>query len=271
VVAFGLALFALLFLRALRAGGAGPFALAGAVYGALLFTNPAPVTLAPGALLAIALARRGRGGFALRALAFAVPAVLVCLPWMVRNSLVIASFSLRPNYGVEMRLGNNPTATGRPIPMQYHPSHVQEELDLYRKLGETAYAANCRQRALDWIGAHPGAFAALTLKRVQFFWLGDLPTNDTRRETGLEARADWKAWIKFLAFGLAGAGALAALFALDVGRPERVFLTLALVCYGAPYFVTHVSERYRFPIDPLVVLLDAWLVLRLARAKGPAP
>ncbi len=27
------------------------------------------------------------------------------------------------------------------------------------------------------------------------------------------------------------------------------------------YYVTHVSERYRFPLEPLLVFLDVWLVL----------
>ncbi len=262
LVAFGVVGFALSFLGALRVDRARTWIAAGLAFGALVFLNPAPASLALAIGAAIFVARgelRSRfGAFAL----LCVSALAVCAPWMVRNALVIGNPSLRPNLGVELRLGNNATSTGRPVPMLYHPSHVPEELALYRELGEKGYSANCLGRALDWIRSDPARFAVLTLRRIQFFWLGDPPTIDARTDNGVEARADWKAWIKFLAFGLAGALALVALFRIDLEKKHKVFLALAVLAWGLPYFVTHVSERYRFPIDPLIIWLDAWMLCR---------
>ena len=63
--------------------------------------------------------------------------------------------------------------------------------------------------------------------------------------------------------------ALVALFWIDLRRADRVLLIGALALFGTPYYVTYVSERYRFPIDAVLVLLSAWLVLRLL-GRAPA-
>jgi hypothetical protein len=216
---------------------------------------------------------RGRGaarGRAVRRSAvFVAGALVVCLPWMIRNRVVLGTWQLRPNFGVELRLGNHDEAEGRPVPFRYHPSHVEEELALYRELGEVAYGRENTARAMAWIRANPGRAAALTLRRVRIFWLGELPTSDPRRSDELAPGRDPVSWIKFLAYLATGAGAVAAAFLLDLPRDRKILVLGALALFGAPYYLTHVSERYRFPVDPLLVLLDAWLVLRLVRRLAP--
>ena len=262
-VALGVTLSLLLLLRA--PGSPGATALAGLAYGALLFLNPAPLALAPAAWAFLALSARGAAA-ALRSCAvFTAVAFAVCLPWVVRNQLVLGTPQLRPNFGVELRMGNNDTANGRPVPFRYHPSHVDEELQLYRRLGEAEYARDNTRRAVDWIASNPARFLALTLRRAQIFWLGELPSSDPRRADQLAPGRDPRSWLKFAAFFLTGAGALVALFLFELRGAQRWLVISAVVLYGLPYFVTHVSERYRFPIDPLIVLLDAWLLLWILR------
>jgi 4-amino-4-deoxy-L-arabinose transferase-like glycosyltransferase len=270
-VAFGVATFALAWVRALEAPSSRRLAATGLGFGALLFLNPAPGSWFLAVAASAWSAWRERAACVKRLALFAALAFVVVLPWMVRNARVIGTPSLRANLGVEMRLGNNDTSTGRPVPFRYHPSHVPEELALYRELGEKAYAENCLGRASDWIAAHPGRFAVLCLRRLQFFWVGDPPIFDARRAADLEARSDWKAWVKFAAFALAGLGALFAAWRLDLARPQKTFLLLGLALYGLPYFFTHVSERYRFPIDPLIVWLDAWLVVHALERRKARP
>ncbi|MCK6446385.1 MAG: hypothetical protein L6Q99_08350 [Planctomycetes bacterium] len=270
-VAFGVTLFVWLFVRAVHAHSVTRVSLAGLAFGGLLFLNPAPASLVAACAIAAWFAWPERTKLLRAGVGFAVLAALVVMPWMLRNARVLGTPGLRANLGVELRLGNNDTSTGRPVPFRYHPSHVPEELELYRQLGEKAYADDCMRRANAWIAEHPGDFALLCLRRVQYFWLGDPPLFDERRAADIDARSDWKAWVKFLAFSLAGIGAWIALCLLDLPRPWKAFFWVALLLYGLPYFVTHVSERYRFPIDPLVVWLDAWLVWRmLGRKRGTA-
>lgn len=260
-VAWGLALFLVTLL------GRGPTprgaAISGLCFGALLFLNPAPVGCVP-AIVAWFVLQRGRHGLA-SAATFLAAAALVCLPWALRNQAQLGTLQLRPNFGAELRMGNHDEAHGRPVPWETHPSHIEAELALYRELGEAGYGAENMTRAVDWIGAHPGRFVELTLRRTLLFWVGELPGRDPRRSGDVDPGADPASWIKFLIFALSGAGALVALFWIDLGRAPRVLLIGSLLMFGLPYYVTHVSERYRFPLDPVLVLLDAWLVLRLLR------
>ena len=264
LVAFGVAGVFTLVLAA--AGRPRAVLVAGLAYGALLFLNPAPAAFLPAfALHLLFKAPSVRAGLVHVAL-LAGAAIAVCLPWMARNATAIGSFSLRPNFGVELRIGNHDQAHGHPVPFLYHPSHVPEELALYKELGEAAYGRENTARALAWIRGHPGRFAELTLHRMRIYWLGAWPPDDPRRNDTLAPGRDFNSWVKFVVFALMGAGALAALCVLELPRPERWLLTLSLLLFGVPYFVTHVSERYRFPIDPLILLLDAYLLVRVAEA-----
>ena len=261
------------FLVVLRARGPDPRGalVSGLCFGALLFLNPAPVGCVPAILLWFVV-RRGKRGLA-SAATFLAAAALICLPWMLRNQRVLGTLQLRPNFGAELRMGNHDDAHGHPVPWETHPSHVESELALYRELGEAEYGRESMGRALDWISADYGRFAALTAHRVQLFWLGQLPSTDPRRSGDVDAGADPASWLKWLFFALSGAGALIALAWIGLRPADRILLIGCLVLFGIPYYVTHVSERYRFPIDAVLVLLDAWLVLRLFRpalARRPA-
>ena len=240
----------------------------GLLWGGLALLNPAPLSLLPAVLGYIVLSERAW----MRTCAiFLLGIVVVCAPWMIRNARVLGTANLRPNFGVEMRLGNNPESNGHPQPFKFHPSHVPEELALYKELGEKGYAANCMTRALDWIRAEPVRFMILCLRRMQYFWIGDLPLSDERTSNNERAPFDIKAWAKFLSFAALGIlGWIGALRWRGSTR-ERVLLIGSLACFGLAYYVTHVSERYRFPIDPLLALLSASVVLALvARLRARA-
>jgi 4-amino-4-deoxy-L-arabinose transferase-like glycosyltransferase len=247
--------------------------VSGLVYGALLFLNPAPMAMVPAIVAWIALGtwRRGAVHAVLSCGVFVGCALAVCLPWMLRNQRVLGTLQIRPNFGVEMRLGNHDAAHGRPVPFEYHPSHVEEELALYRELGEAEYGRENMGRALAWIRAHPGRFAALSLRRLQVFWVGELPTSDPRRSERLTPGRDPGSWVKFLVYLLTGAGGLAGLLLAPLRRDDKILLCGALLLFCAPYVLTHVSERYRFPIDPLLVLTGSWLVLRVLGRTGHGP
>ncbi len=230
--------------------------VSGVSFGALLFLNPAPMSLAPLAALWLARRANSAGERVVRVALFAAAAFACVAPWMARNQAVLGAFTLRPNLGVELRIGNHAEANGRPIAFRYHPSHVPEELALYRQLGEVEYSRENLSRALGWIRAQPQDFAALTAKRVMLFWIGESPLSDPRRSDGLSPRGDPSSWVKFASYLASGALAWFALVRWRGPRGVRWFCAAALLLFGAPYYVTHVSERYRFPIDPLIVLLS---------------
>jgi len=242
----------------------------GASLGFLLLVNPAPLSLAPLGAWWLARGSASRRAGVARVLLFAMACGLFVTPWMLRNHAVLGAFSLRPNFGVELRIGNHAEANGRPVAFRYHPSHVPEELALYRELGEVEYSRENRQRALAWIRARPADFAALTCKRAAIFWLGESPLTDPRRSDGLSPRGDPSSWIKFAAYLGSAALAWTALARWRGARELRWLCALALVLFGAPYYLTHVSERYRFPIDPLIVLLAAHALWQWRARLGPS-
>jgi len=247
---------------------AGRVLALGLGWGALALLNPAPLALMPAVLLYLGLSKHDWRARLSSAALLLAGILAVCAPWMLRNARVLGTPNLRPNFGVELRLGNNPDSNGHPVPMKFHPSHVPEELALYRALGERGYAQDSQRRALEWIRAHPAEFAGLSLKRIVYFWIGDSPLTDPRVSAGSGARLDPNAWAKFLSF--AALGILGWIGALRWRGPprERALLLAGLFCFGLAYYVTHVSERYRFPIDPLLALLAAACVLPRFERRG---
>lgn len=254
-------LVSLVFLLLARDDGtARTAALCGVGFGLLLFVNPAPLSLAPIAAWFLARKSSSLSAALPRVAIFACAAFAIVAPWMARNYAVLGAFALRPNLGVELRIGNHALANGRPVAFRYHPSHVPEELALYRELGEVEYSRENLGRALEWMRENPGDFAALSAKRTALFWIGESPLTDPRRSDGLSPRGDPSSWVKFLAYFATGALAWVSLWRWRGARDVRWLCALSLAAFGAPYYLTHVSERYRFPMDPLIVLVCAFLL-----------
>jgi 4-amino-4-deoxy-L-arabinose transferase-like glycosyltransferase len=267
-VAFGIAAFVFVLFRYGRAPTLVRCLALGAAFGALMLLNPAPVSLAP---VAIGWLASRESSWSLRVrdgAAFTLAAFLVCLPWLVRNERALGAFALRTNLGVELRAGNNDHANGY-VQMDMHPSSDATEFLRYLEAGEVPYCAWAMREAKHWIVEHPLRFTVLTLHRAQLFWLGEPPTIDPRRDQGRTPASDPKSWIKWLAHLAAGVLCLAGAWALSRRNTAGRYLLAMLVLFPAPYYFTHVIERYRFPIEPLIVLMAAYLCVRfLDRRRG---
>lgn len=231
----------------------------GVLFGAALLVNPAPLALVP---IVLWVAWRARPRFAhwIGAVApFALAAGAVVGPWMFRNANEVGRFSLRTNLGVELAVGNYDGADGR-YARDRHPSHSPAEFRRYRELGEAQYVAEASERVETWIRENPGKFAVLSLRRTSSWWIGEDPWTDPRSDRGLAAHDDPKAWAKWILHLVAGVLALAgaATWAKASSTPRPYLLTLFVV--PPVYCVTHVLERYRWPIEPVLILCAAWLV-----------
>lgn len=186
----------------------------------------------------------------------AVMPFLICLPWLIRNHVVLGTFALKTNLGLEMFLGNNEDAykSARAEYYGHHPTISPKQFALYKALGEVAYCDASGRAAAEFIRGAPARFAELVGRRIAIFWLG-------------EATNDWKGNLRTainLSVGkrLAMAGlALASLLGALAGfRPrDHAVLLIAMLVYPLPFYLTHVSNRYRFPIEPLMVVFTAHL------------
>ncbi|MBK7877338.1 MAG: glycosyltransferase family 39 protein [Planctomycetes bacterium] len=267
-VAFVLAGFAWLVVRFGRDASVGRSALLGLAFGLVLLVNPAPASIVPAALWIVASASPSWSGRIARVAAFGAVAFLVVLPWCLRNREAVGSFAVRTNLGVEMMVGNNDLANGY-FQVKLHPSYNPDEFRAYIAQGEVPYAAACMERAKAWIRADPLRFARLTLHRARLYWFGDFPWSDPRTEGTKSAASDPGSWVKWGLHGLTGLLCVlgCALWAKR-GREHRA-LVVMLLLFPAPYYLTHVLERYRFPIEPLMLLpACAFLLWVVDRARG---
>ncbi len=226
--------------------------------GALL----SPVVLLAGlaGLFAQAVDGRARSPRLFRAGAIVL---LVCAmtvaPWVYRNYLCFSAFvPIRDNLGIELAVGNNPHSDGTTFGggMAVHPFGNESELARLRELGEIRYNRAKLHEATDWIAANPSRFARLTAGRALHFWfphdrgmLGNLPHLPIRAQA--------------IALGVASALALGGLAWLIVsGHPYRALFAAMLLSPSLPYLVTHVSYRYRYPINGFVFLLGCEFLAR---------
>ena len=197
-----------------------------------------------------------------------VPALL-CLPWMVRNQLVLHQFSIKSNFGTELRIGNNPLAPASPGTdvMDLHPTHT--EFAIYRKLGEPGYVAWCQREAITFIRQNPTVFLKLVARRVLVFWTG---VQDNNFKGNLKTGVHWSAMKRLIM----GSWALLALLGLAAGFRARdhMLLLLMILAYPLPYYLTHATNRYRLPLEPVLMVLSAhgliwvwqrWQAARLRR------
>jgi hypothetical protein len=164
---------------------------------------------------------------------------------------------LRSNFGLELFIGNNPTADGHTYTIPYnhpndpyawaHPFRNPNEQQHLREVGELAYMHEKGQIAKEWIREHPGRFVQLTWNRLLGFYFPPVsywsPDWSVRP---LRAAAAW-------GLTLLGLGGLLLVFCSR--HPNRWPLFLVLTAPSLIYLVTHVNIRYRYGSMWILALL----------------
>jgi len=195
------------------------------------------------------------------------------LPWAIRNHHALGKPTLRSNLGLELKLGNNirlweklhaPNDSGLAVYWREgHPAEDVVEFGRYKRLGEIEYNAICMEDAKAFMADHPEKFIGLTLKRFERFWLG-----------AWEGSNDWSGNLK-IADSLSGSKVLFHVLPLPfmllgmwlavVNRVPAAPIFALLILMPLIYYVTHVSQRYRNPVEPAILLFACFSVTCLAR------
>lgn len=236
--------------------------LFGLLWGVAALTNPSLLSLLP--LFGIWACWRSHAAsrpWLLPAIASALLFLAVISPWIVRNYRVFHRIiPVRDNFGVELRLGNGPGAQGTWMEW-LHPTQNEIELEKYRNLGELNYVQRRGEEAVSFIRNNPGTFARLCAKRFLYFWAG------TPRSVNWKSGAEsWKNIAAVVEFRNSGYLALSVLafwglsLALRRGTPSAFLFATSLLIYPLVYYVVFPHPRYRHPIEPLMVILAAFLV-----------
>ncbi len=238
--------------------------LYGTLWGAALMTNATLLSGLPFMLgwMAWRQWKRAGRGMAAKLAGAAGMIVLCCVPWTVRNYAVFHSFiPLRSALGLQLWLGNNDQYRDA-FPGWLHPIDNVAERAKYVRMGEVAYMREKQREAVQWIVAHPRREATLFKARFIATWAGTShPVRDFLSNRTLLIRS------VFVSNILAALGALigAVLFFSDRRlRPYAVPVTAFPIVFPFSSYLSQALFRYRYPIDPLVLLLAAvallWLV-----------
>lgn len=174
-------------------------------------------------------------------------AVLILLPWTVRNYIELGSpIWGRDNFGLEFDLSNYDGAGPRMDENKdsghhalSHPLYSVAESEKIKRIGEVQYNRQRLARALEWTGAHRLEFARLTAMRALYFWF---PKSRPRIKDPL-------VWgITVLGF-------------VGLWRIRRRYFKLALLIgvvwltFPCVYYLIQSYPRYRYPIDWMLLLL----------------
>ncbi len=254
-------MFALwLALRVEASGWRGWFAC-GLLWGMIALTNPSLLSLAPFALAwawwraatpaAGSQSQRSHAAVFV-ALAIAVAGVTIT-PWLVRNRQTFGQWLfVRDNLGAELRYGNAEQARGMWLGWM-NPSNSNTELERYRALGEVRYIAEKKREALAFIRNRPAMFLNLCLRRAVLFWVG-IPQVWSDEMTARDILPQWPqvslAVLAFAGLWHAARRKLACAW----------FYAPALFVYPLLYYVTFPDAHYRYPIEPVMMILAAYVV-----------
>jgi 4-amino-4-deoxy-L-arabinose transferase-like glycosyltransferase len=216
----------------------------GALAGVAALTNTTLLSVFPFFWLWLWVGYRRRGFSCTRWLvASVVVCVLVLLPWTVRN---YATFNrivpIRDNFGLELWLGNH-AGVGHVFDSDFPILDPSE----YNRLGEIRFMDSKRDIALEFIGRNPGTFLRLSARHFFQFW----------------SAPEKSAWL-----GLSLLAWMGMVLALRRKGLEAVPYALVVLVFPLVYYVTHVFSTYRHPIEPVIVLLAAYLMVSTVEAVG---
>lgn len=198
--------------------------------------------------------------------AAAPAAVLVMLPWWVRNAVMFHSFiPLTTASGVSLWVGNNPDATGNWLPTPPNSAHL-DEIGYARMTGDMAKA---------WIEGHPVEFVRLTV--TKFVRSLGVDHFGVVRLTALHPEPDARALaallpVEALAY-LALLAASAAALRRRMTRPPVLLTALILAAFAQMVLFGvwfEFGERHRIFLLPLLLLLAGGWMVRRAAANSPA-
>jgi hypothetical protein len=222
--------------------------LCGLVWGVTFLVGPQAITVFA-ALMAYSLWQ----GLRRQVLIASVIAALTVSPWIVRNYVTFGHlFWIRSGAGLEFYLSNNPdsVATSRANHTEtdsylVHPIRTSDSCRKVQQMGEVEYFNSLGRAALVWCRDNPGKFSRLTLQRIWYYWSppGMVPLHRVF-ETAITL------------LGLAG-----ACLWLRRKLPAAAIGTAVLVVFPLFYYAIQINDRYRSPIQPVILLGAAEIVI----------
>jgi hypothetical protein len=230
---------------------------AGIIWGVTLLTAPTLLPVFVALSIALLWRTRLRPAVALRtATALWLPAILVIMPWTIRNYGNFHEFiPVRGNAGLQLHMSFNPMAratfdegalSGAFVDHPYSTPQVCRE---FARFGEIAMNRRFERQAIEWIGANPGRSAALIAEHFAAFWRMAVPSRAKTAASELLTFA-----------GLAGLG-----YCFRKHTFAGRMIGIVVLVYPLAYYVNFFEPRYRYPLHPLFLLTACVLLIGAAR------
>lgn len=172
--------------------------------------------------------------------------------WVVRNKVVLHTWTLATNGGMNLYLGANDEATPRSGNWVTEPPVEGGELARDRVLGA---------RARDWIRAHPSRWAKLWIARSVLVVDSVGRPKTAGAHSNLASRL-----VGWILFPLTIAGIVGLFFYRK--NPEVIFASAALGLVVLSSATTIVKPRFRFPCDPLLTVTAVAACVTTRRKVG---
>jgi hypothetical protein len=141
-----------------------------------------------------------------------------------------------------------------------HPNDNADEAEKYKRMGEIAYMAEKQHEAFEFVRTHPAETLNFMSHRFAENWLG---VTDSPVDSWSHAPLYAKGFI-FLNSAFSLLCLLGALFAYRARHPDAIPYAFVLLVFPLVFYVTHASLRYRFPMDPIMMVLAAGGIAHLA-------
>jgi hypothetical protein len=184
------------------------------------------------------------------------------VPWTVRNYRVFGKMIvLRSNFGLELWLGNNPDVPDLWSPW-LHPNENMDEAMKYKNMGEIHYMEEKQREAFAFMRTHPADTMNFMYRRFVENWLAisDSPV-DFWGTTPLYIRAFFVLNVILSLFTFLG-----VLFAYRFRNPQAFPYAMVPLIFPIIFYITHASLRYRFPMDPIMMILAAYGMVSMVQA-----
>ena len=215
-------------------------------------TNTALLSLMP--LSVIAITWRASRTACRNALVGVMLFVVLLMPWTIRNYVALHKIVVfRNNLGPQLWYGNHPGVTDPADKSILISENNLTERAAYISLGDVGYAASRGQMACEFIRTHPKTFARLTWGRFLYFW-------SSSRIMGRVVPS----LISLIAFL-----GLLLLTYRNGWRISAPFIS-SIFLYPLPYYVTHTESLFRYPIEPILLLLASYFCLAAFEVAGSA-
>ena len=233
--------------------------LFGTLFGVTALTDPVVMSVLPLLLGWISYRLYRQRSSWLKPVAISILALVATVsPWFARNYRTFHQFvPFRDTMGMELLIGNNGD-TSHWRPAEIGPWHNPADWERFQKTGELAYMANDGEEAMAYIKGHKAWFAVTSVRRFLYLWTGywSLDRNYLAQEPLDVPNIFFSTTLTILSLiGIWGA------FRFD---PENAFPYAAvMLCLPLVYYVTHVEVYYRRQIDPMMVVLAVYAVVRL--------